>query len=298
MSDWPGVTGENRIPDDLQAGYGLPVIYSARVIDAVMNNLVCVGAVDVTWKAQMAMGQVMYIPVMDALTASQVDVSSDWGGITGANEAHVNRDMFATGVSITVDQWYECPIQVSDADMVQTQVKDLLPRMGKRAGYEIAKQIDTEVNGLFSTLTTASRGVDGQTFTDDLIIALMEGLDEADVPRSDRSLVVDPSCLADMYKIDKFVHKDYNQTLTGEIGRTPYGDTILITNNLTTSTGTGNYGALVHRDAIGAVIQMPPKIEAYRWAMRHSDVVNVSALFGADVLRATFGRVFYTRDSA
>jgi len=178
---------------------------------------------------------------------------------------------------------------------LQTQVKDLLQRMAARSGYEIAEDIDTEVNGQFSSLTASWAGSDGQTFTDDLLIDLMEGLDEANVPREDRSLIIDPSVRADMFRIDKFVHKDYNMTLTGEIGMTPYGDRILVTNNLTATGTTGSYGAYLHRNAIGAVIQMPPKVVYFRDEAYASDVVNTRAIFGADVIRSTFGAYYYTR---
>jgi len=289
MGDW----ATSRIPDDIASGtgYGIPEIYSARVIDHVRSNLVCVGAVDTTWRAQLAVGNKVWIPTLTTQTASVVDVTTDWGG---TSNSHMGTDTFGTVASITVDKWYESPVQLSDGEALQTQIPGLLQKMASNAGYQIAKQIDTEVNTLFASLTTTKRGTDGQTFTDDILIDLMELLDEAEVPRTDRSLLIDPSVLADMYKIDKFVNRDYNQTLTGEIGRTPYGDNILLTNNLVDA-GTGNDCALLHKEAIGAVIQMPPKVEFYRYASRHSDVINTSAIFGADVLRSTFGAVFYSR---
>lgn len=290
MADWT----TDRIPSDISTGYGIPVIYSARIIEAVMNNLVCVGAVDTTWREQLRIGSTIYIPVFSDQTAYRVDLLGDWGG---SSLSHMGTDTLGTQAQITPDLWYECPVMVSDGDNLQTQIPDLLGKMAKNAGYQLAKVIDTEVNYQFRSLTDTWAGADGQTFSDDILIALMEGLDEGDVPRSERSLVIDPSCLADMYKIDKFVHKDYNQTLTGEIGRTPYGDQILMTNNLSAAS-TGNYGALLHKTAIGAVIQMPPKVEFYRYAARHSDVINVSAIFGADVVRSTFGVEFFTRDQA
>ncbi|KKN11725.1 hypothetical protein LCGC14_1023530 [marine sediment metagenome] len=289
MSDW----ATSRIPDDIASGtgYGIPEIYSARVIDHVRSNLVCVGAVDTTWREQLAVGNKVWIPVLTTQTASVVDVTVDWGG---TSNSHMGTDTFGTVASITVDKWYESPVQLSDGEDLQTQIPNLLGKMASNAGYQIAKVIDEEVNDLFASLTTTWRGSDGQTFSDDILIDLMEGLDEAEVPRTDRSLIIDPSVLADMYKMDKFVNKDYNQTLTGEIGRTPYGDRILMSNNLNAQS-TGNDCALIHREAIGAVIQMPPKVEKFRYASRHSDVINTSAIFGADILRATFGATFYSR---
>lgn len=287
MAEWSGA----RIPDDISAGYGIPVNYSARAFDAVMANLVCVGAVNTTYQADCKLGSKVWIPVLDSATTHVVDVSGELGG----NRAHVNTDFFNAAVSITPDIWKECPFQLSDGDFLQTQVKDLLQRMGARAGYEIARDIDAEVNTQFQSLTDTWAGSDGQTFSDDLLIDLMEGLDEADVPRADRSLVVNPSVRADMFRIDKFVNKDYNQTLTGELGMTPYGDRILITTNLTPTGTTGAYAAYLHRDAVGVVIQMPLYTRYFRDEKYASDMVVARSIFGADVIRSTFGAEFYTR---
>ena len=285
MADFPS----SRYPSSAESYEFIPQQWSARVIEAVQSNLVCVNVVDTTWKDQLIKGDKVWIPVGSSLTSGHVDVTTDMGG-------NMNTDFGATAEYITIDKWDECPVQIDDGTKLQTQVTDLVERLGKRAGYELAKAIDTDVNSLFASLTGTWAGSDGQTFSDDILIALMEGLDEADVPRSDRSLVVDPSCIADMYKIDKFVHKDYNQTLTGEIGKTPYGDQIFVTNNLTAvSAGTGNYGVLIHKEAIGLIMQKTPTIENFRWSLRHSDVINVHAIWGCDVLRSTFGAYFYTR---
>ena len=281
MATWPS----SRYPSSAESYEYIPQQWSARVIDAVKSNLVCVGAIDTTWREELKIGDKVWIPVGSSLSTSDVDVTGDLSP---------NTDFGATVESITIDTWKQCPVQIDDGTKMQTQVRDLVAKLGDRAGYEIAKAIDTDVNTLFASLTTTWRGSDGQTFSDDLLIALMEGLDEAEVPRTERSLITDPSGIADMYKIDKFVHKDYNQTLTGEIGRTPYGDPILVTNNLATA-GTGNNGALIHREAIGLVLQMPPKVENFRWGLRHSDIINITYIYGSDILRVTFGVTFYTR---
>ena len=287
MADWPGT----RIPDDISTGYGIPIVYTARAFDAVMSNLVCVGAVNTTYKAEMTLGSAIYIPVLDSADSHTVDPSGAFGGTL----AHVNADFFANGVTITPDIWKECVFQLDDGDALQTQVKDLLQRMATRSGYEIAVLIDTEVNTQFQLMAGTWAGADGQTFTDDLLIELMEGLDEADVPRGDRSLIIDPSIMADMWRIDKFVNKDYNQTLTGELGKTPYGDVILLTNNLLGTGTTGAYAAYLHRDAIGTVIQMPPVVKIFRDEKYASNFAVTRAIFGADVIRATFGAYFYSR---
>ena len=168
----------------------------------------------------------------------------------------------------------------------------------KRAGYEIAKAIDTSVNTHFQDLTATWAGTDGQTFTDDILIDLMEGLDEAEVPRSGRSLVVDPSVVADTYKIDKFMTYDYSRKpfqTDGFVGTIPaYNIPVFVTNNLSQAS-TGAYAALLHTEAIGLVIQKTPNVQQYRWEPRHSTVINVDCIWGDDVVRSTFGAEFFTR---
>ena len=169
------------------------------------------------------------------------------------------------------------------------------------AAFGLEKVIDRDVNSFFSglggyTQSSTVYGSDVQTFTDDIMLFGMEYLDECDVPRENRSLVIDPSTIADIYKIDKFVHMSYQGTTpipAGKIGSI-YNVPVYVTNNLTPYS-TGSYGCLLHKDAIGAVIQDGPTVEKWRNHAAHSDVINVSAMWGVDELRDTFGFPFYTR---
>lgn len=192
----------------------------------------------------------------------------------------------------------ECPVAIDDSTAKQTNVEGLLEKAASNAAYALDKAIDTTVNTLFQSLTDTWAGTDGQTFSDDILINLMEGLDEADVPRRDRALVVDPSVVADVYKIDKFMSYDYSKTVfttDAYIGKVnTYNLPMFVTNNLSQAS-TGAYGALLHKEAIGVVIQSEPKVEKWREPTIHSDIINVSAFYGADVLRSTFGAEFYTR---
>ena len=128
----------------------------------------------------------------------------------------------------------------------------------------------------------------------------MEGLDEADIPES-RAMVCDPSTIADMRKIDKFMTFDYTTSplrLAGYRGRIDaYGLPVFMTNNLTAAT-TGNYGAILAKEAIGLIVQSPMDVEKWREPLRHSWIVNTSGFYGVDVLRASpSGAYFYTRKS-
>ncbi len=281
-----------RMPVDATTDKFVNAVYSSKVINYVRSNLVAVATADVTWKEQLAKGNILYIPIMTSTAARDVDPHTSFLSTADA------YSFGTTNATITIDKWKEAPRMIDDSTKAQTQVPNLLDKAANDAAYELLKAIDTDVNGLYASLTTTWRGSDGQTFSDDILIALMEGLDEANVPRVNRSLVGDPSMIADIYKIDKYMSRDYNdKTFTTDAFRgriNCYDLPVFCTNNLVDA-GTGNNGALLHKEAIGAVIQSEPKVERFRVPEQHADCVNVSAFFGSDILRSTFGATFYTR---
>ncbi len=287
---WPGEAF--RMPTDATTAEFVPVIYSTKVINHVRSNLIAVQVCNTSWKEQMAKGDQILIPVMSTTSARDVDPQTD------LLSAALSKGFGETRETLTIGFWKENPLTIDDSTATQTQVPNLLDIMADNAAYGLEKAIDIEVNELFDDCTNTWAGSDGQTFSDDLFITLQEGLDEGDVPRQNRSLVGDPSMVADIYKIDKFMSYDYSKkpfTTDAYVGTLPaYNVPVFVSNNLENAT-TGNYGILLHREAIGVVIQSAPKVERWREPKFHADVVNISAFFGVAVLRATFGAEFYTR---
>ena len=104
--------------------------------------------------------------------------------------------------------------------------------------------------------------------------------------------------IADMRKIDKFMTFDYSTNplrMAGYRGMIDaYGLPVYMTNNLTATT-TGNYGALIHKQAIGLAVQSPMDVERWREHKRHSWIINTSGFYGVDVIASTYGAYFYTR---
>lgn len=289
---WP----TTRWPTDALTGEFVPEQWSAKVLEHTRSGLVAEQACTTDFQPMMAKGDILHIPVMVELVASDVAVDSD----QIFTNISANSDAFGTtATTITIDKWKEVPVILDDSTARQTQVPGLLEKAANNAAYTFKKVVDSEVTALFSTLTSTWAGSDGQTFTDDILIDLMEGLDEADIP-PDRSLITDPSGIADMRKIDKFMTFDYSTNplrLAGYRGMIDaYGLPVFVTNNLTATT-TGNYGALVHKECIGLIMQSPMDVERWREGRRHSWLINTSGFYGADVIRSTFGAYFYTRSS-
>jgi len=281
-----------RMPVLAETGEFIPVLYSTKVINHVRSNLVAVQVCNTTWKAQLAKGDQLQIPIMTTTAATDVNPQTSFLAAADAKAWSTSPG------TINIEYWKENPIMIDDSTAGQTQVTGLMDIMAGNAAYGLEAAIDTTVNTLFQSLTDDEAGSDGQTFTDDLFIKLQELLDEGDVPRSGRSLIGDPSMVADIYKIDKFMSMDYSNRpfkTDGYVGTIPaYNVPVFISNNLSEAT-TGAYGALLHKDAIGVVIQSDLKVERFRVPWQHADGVNVSAFYGCAVLRATFGVEFFTR---
>ncbi len=281
-----------RMPVLAETSEFIPVLYSTKVINHVRSFLVAVATSNTTWKAQLSKGDQLQIPVMTTSAATDVDPQTSFLSTADA------KAWGTTPATINIQYWKENPIMIDDSTAAQTQVVGLMDIMAGNAAYGLEAAIDTTVNTLYQSATGTWAGSDGQTFTDDLFIELQEGLDEADVPRQDRSLIGDPSMVADIYKIDKFMSTDYSSSpfkTNGMVGTLPaYGVPVYISNNLSNTT-IGAYGILMHRDCIGVVIQSDLKVERFRVPWQHSDGVNVSAFYGCAVLRATFGAEFFTR---
>ena len=132
--------------------------------------------------------------------------------------------------------------------------------------------------------------------TDAIFRALVEQLDQDDVPDEGRFLIGDPSMKSDVLNIDKFVRNDFiggQPTTNGKFG-TLYNSQILITNNLTGAT-TGNYGCYSHPSAIGVAIQKGPNSRLYDLGWKFQHMIIVDSAWGTAEIRDNFGVAFYTR---
>lgn len=274
---------------ELITGKFIPEVFSKKVIDHTQSNLVVVSHCNTDWQDDLRLGYKVSIPVMSEITATEVTPGSE----------PTPASAVGTAESITVDKWYEATIEVSEMSDIENKVS-YLDAAAKSCGYAISKKIDTDVGALFSTLAGDSvYGSDGQTLTDDIILALMEYLDEGDVPDDgNRSLISDPSSKVDLLKIDKFIRNDYVRNpvvATGKFGDI-YNMGVFITNNLT-STTVGNYGVMMHKDAIGVVIQRKVRARRIPKPWEFTIKYTADAIWGEDEIRDTFGKSFYTRSS-
>jgi hypothetical protein len=255
------------------------------------KNLVCWDAFDTSWEKELTKGATLDIPLTNHVTATEVVIGTKGSAL----------DPFATaGKQLTIAYYYEAPVDIGYMTKRQTQA-DMESTAVNEASYAISVTMDTSVATLFSSLggySTSAYGTDGQTLSDDILLYLKETLDEADVPMdSDRSLIIDPSGLVDLLKIDKFVAAEYGKMAdvsNGKVGRSPiYGCMVRVTNNLVAAT-TGSYGVMAHKKAIMGAAQIE-KSWRKEFEELHETRYQSEALWGVAEARDNFGIPFYTR---
>lgn len=263
----------------------VPIIFSKNVLMHTMSNLVVANAVNTEYRGDLRVGYKVEIPVLSEITDQEVQPGSEPTAVTVAGSP----------VSITVDQWRVAAGEISDMAAIEDHV-GYLEKVAQSCGYRIAKRVDTSLGGLFYLMGDTVYGSSGQTLTDDIVLGLMHYLDAGDVPSEDRSFIINPSSKTDLLKIDKFVRNDYVRAPvvpTGQFG-TIYGMPVLMSNNLPEYSGV-NLGAMMHRDALGLVIQKAPRAQLIKKPWEFVTVAQVDVIYGVGQLRDTFGKAYYCR---
>ncbi len=279
-----------RIPAGADTAGFVPEEWSKNVLDAVHNQLVVVPLVDHTWEPELKFGDIMNVGIINTVTATEVTIGSE--GVTGD---------IASGskLQIVVNQYWEAPVVLDDMTNLQTQVS-LVAKAQMESGEAIALKMDSTLCDLFDNLNSNSfLGTDGSAVTDDVLIAAVELLDEANVPEKGRVWVFDPSVKADMLKIDKFVRSDYGygqEIPNGGFRKDVYGSQMFMTNNLTVDS-TGNEGVYMHKRALAIIAQEKSKVDLVKQPLKHQMTINTTALWGVLEMRDTFGVPIHTRKS-
>lgn len=278
-----------RIPDGLKTDKFVPALYSKNVLVELKSKLVVVPVVNHTYEGEMVMGDVLYITRSQVVTATEVTVGTEG----------VQSDPTASGPTLTIDQYWEAPVTVDYMSRRQSHI-DVVAMGVSESAYAISKKIDTSLCNIFYLLNSGTvRGVDGSKWTDTILIAAVEEVDEADVPEENRVWVADPSVKADIMEIDKFVRNDYfagDAVVNGQFRKDIYGAPLLITNNLMeVASGTGSYGVYMHKDALAIAISENLDVDRVEQPLKHQIVINTTALWGVVELRDTSGVPIYTR---
>jgi len=302
--------------DNTSAATFIPEIWSDEIIAAYQKNLVLANLVK---KMSMSgkKGDTIHVPkpvrgdahAKAAKTAVTVQASTEGE------------------VQVSIDRHFEYSRLIEDITDVQA-LSSLRQFYTEDAGYALAKQVDTDLHSLAtglgsagtssttylnnggtffinagaSSLTTyvADTVVPADIFTDGGFRALIQKLDDEDVPMDGRSFIIPPSVRNTIMGIDRYVSSDFvnNGKVTGgQIGEL-YGIGIFVSTNCpvvetaaaNSASTVDSLGALlVHRDALTLAEQQGVRSQTQYKQEFLANLFTSDTLYGTQVLRPEAG---------
>jgi N4-gp56 family major capsid protein len=299
--------------DNTSAATFIPEIWSDEVIAAYQKNLVLANLVkklSMTGKK----GDTLHIPKPTRGSANE----------KAAGTAVTIQADTETEVRVTIDKHFEYSRLIEDITEAQA-LASLRQFYTGDAGYALANQVDsdlfalgknfgTEVDvnasttdwvnsnsyfvGASSALTalatdTASSALN--EFDDDAFRALIQKMDEADVPMDGRCLVVPPSVRNQIMGITRYTSSDFvnGQTVVnGQIGNL-YGVDVYVSNNCPTTeaTAAGKGAMFFHKDAMVLAEQQGVRSQTQYKQDFLATLYTADTLYGTQVVRPEAGFV-------
>ena len=286
----------------------IPEIWSDEVVAAYQSNLVLaplVKKMSMTGKK----GDTIHIPAPTRGVAT-AKAASTQVTLQAATE---------TEVLVTLDKHFEYSRLIEDITEAQA-LSSLRQFYTGDAGYALAKQVDTDLFALGASFGTNNAAYEGDgsyymdattgltQYTDDTIIptdvftdagfrALIQKMDDADVPMDNRCLVVPPSIRNAIMGIDRYASSDFvdgKVVNNGQIGNL-YGIDIFVSSNCpvietaTQNTATGGgavkQAMLFHKDAMVLAEQQGVRSQTQYKQEYLGSLYTADTLYGTAVLR-------------
>jgi N4-gp56 family major capsid protein len=194
----------------------------------------------------------------------------------------------ATNTAIVIDQHFEWTTRIEDIAELQA-LNSMRKFYTDDAGYALATNVDSAIiTGLdgASALTGGNAVITSVTDWDVAILTGLESLNDNNVPISDRSLIVTPSCMTALMKEERFTEQQFigdgNAIKTGKIGQI-YGVDVY----MSTQVGTGNTekAFLVQKDALVLATQQSVRTQTQYQQEYLADLFTADTVYGLKVTR-------------
>lgn len=303
--------GSNHVTNTTAATF-IPELWSDEIVAAYKKNLVLANLVN-KMPMKGKKGDTLHIPKPTRGSAS-AKAASTQVTLQAATESEV---------TVTVNKHYEYSRLIEDITEVQA-LASLRKFYTDDAGYALAKQVDDDLftlaksfgNGNGTSYATnnafyidASSGLStyaadtvttSDVFTDAGFRALIQELDDADVPMDGRFLVVPPSAVNTIRGIDRYVSSDFvsgQPVVNGKIG-TLYGIDIFVSTNCpvvetaadNSASSVDTRGAiLAHKDAMVLAEQMGVRSQTQYKQEYLANLFTSDMLYGTAVIRPESG---------
>jgi N4-gp56 family major capsid protein len=294
--------------DNTSAAKFIPEIWSDEVIAAYKSNLVMANLVkkmSMTGKK----GDTIHVPKPTRGTATA----------KVAETAVTIQNSVESEVLININKHFEFSRLIEDITEVQA-LASLRQFYTGDAGYGLAKQVDNDLFALaksfgdgngssyvnsasFQINTTsglleafdADGAADVGDFSDDVFRALIQKMDDADVPMDGRSFIVPPSLRNAIMGIDRYTSTDFvngKSVETGKIGNL-YGVDIFVSSNvpvIDTTGGASIRGAqLIHKDTNVLAEQQAVRSQTQYKQEFLGTLYTADCLYGTQVMRPEAG---------
>lgn len=294
--------GSNHVTNTTAATF-IPELWSDEIVAAYKSNLVVANLVN-KMPMRGKKGDTIHIPKPTRGSAS-AKAASTQVTLQAATESEV---------VVTIDKHYEYSRLIEDITEVQA-LASLRRFYTDDAGYALAKQIDDDLfteatanftkyyvdgaNGLAAY--AADTVADTDKFTDLAFRDAIQVLDDADVPMTNRALIIPPSAVNTIRGIDRYMSSDFvdgRGVNNGKIG-TLYGIDIYVSTNcpvLETAAenaagGEVKAAVLMHKDAIVFAEQQGVRSQTQYKQEYLSTLFTSDTIYGVETLRAESGIV-------
>jgi len=244
----------------------------------------------VTLYPLMGSGKVAEVPVYPAISAAAVNEATDLS----------NTAVNPTSATITAS---EIGVMTTLTDLgANSASRNVGADIGKLFGEAIAKKVDTDLVGLFSSFTTNTGGAAGTELTADLLFKAQAQLRTLSVPAPYYG-VFHPKALFNLKKT--LTQAGYSGTATaiseignealrnGYIGRIA-GIDVFENANLSIDASDDSVGGVFHPASIGLAMKEDFKVETQRDASLRATEIVASIVYGKAVVKESFGAAITT----
>ena len=219
-------------------------------------------------------------------------------------------------VAVAIDKHYEYSRMIED--ITETQALSSLRKFyTDDAGYALARQIDTDIMDLGKSLgdgngsswvnsasfqVAAGGGLEpfvaggGATgvdtaFTDQAFRALIQKMDDADVPMDDRCFVIPPSVRNSIMGLERYVSSDFTggQTVQNGLIGNLYGIDVMVSTNVATPESGVRAAQLIHKDTYVLAEQQGIRSQTQYKQEFLSTLYTADTLYGVKCLRPDAG---------
>lgn len=280
----------------------IPQLWSARIYEALRKTFVFgqSGVINRDWEGEISQaGDTVRINSISDPTITDYVKNTDMAAAETLSDAQR---------TLTISQAKAFHFQVDDVDQAQQQPK-VMDNAMSRAAYKFADITDQYLGSVMIAGASANNAIGslaspivapgataGATGAYEQLVDLSTKLNEANVPRDPRFVIVPPWFEGVLRKDDRFINNDAaspaagQPLLNGSIGRAA-GFSVLVSNNVPTTAAPSGAANQVPRSRIVAGHDMGTtfadqinKVEAYRPERRFADAVKGLHLYGASVI--------------